>query len=68
MIIGFDQNMYPMRDAKTISTGDRLFYEIGDNRRIFKEIKNIDNIVSNAEALSKTDYFECWNFMIIKKK
>ncbi len=68
MIIGHTPDMIPLRDGKTVSNEDRLFYEIGENNGAFKEIKNIDNIIANAEILNKTDYFECWNFMIIKKK
>ena len=73
-------NMIPMRDIKQFSDGDRLFYELGikldpeggygDNwikTGQFQEIENPKDFLWDDKLLSKVEYLEHHNFMLIKK-
>ena len=81
MTYSIQPNMIPMRDIKQFSDGDRLFYEVG--RKIdseggygdnwiktgqFQEIENPKDFLWDDKLLSKIDYLEHHNFMLIKKE
>ena len=81
MITNILPNMIPMRDIKQIDEGDRLFYELGEKKRImdlsyvdnwirkgiFKEIENVKEFIETDKLLTELEYLEHHNFMIIKK-
>ena len=81
MTYSIQPNMISMRDIKQFSDGDRLFYEVG--RKIdseggygdnwiktgqFQEIENPKDFLWDDKLLSKIDYLEHHNFMLIKKE
>ena len=81
MLHSIRPDMIHMRDIKQFSDGDRLFYEVG--RKIdpeggygdnwiktgqFKEIENPKDFLCDDKLLSKIDYLEHHNFMLIKKE
>jgi len=80
MTYSIQPNMIPMRDIKQFSDGDRLFYELGrkldpeggygDNwirTGQFQEIENPKDFLWSDKLLSKVEYLEHHNFMLIKR-
>lgn len=82
MLHSIRPDMIPMRDIKQFSDGDRLFYELGHKIRVndmsyvnnwiktgqFQEIENPKDFLCDDKLLSKIDYLEHHNFMLIKKE
>lgn len=82
MLHSIRPDMIPMRDIKQFSDGDRLFYEVGRKIELyggygdnwiktgqFQEIENTkDFLCDYNKLLSKVDYLEHHNFMLIKKE